>query len=171
MLQKLRQLFIGETYEWDVSLSPDQVEVVLREKDQGTYFNSPAGITVLVKNRKFSFYKITIGNIPMSYNHMAHMLVGYIEGKKNNQSSITARFQLPFFIAILFIFLLIIPLFGAIIVLIIAIKNHHVNNQSLIIFFPLTVLFSMRFLRKLAIKDEVKIIAIVNDCFDPFKIK
>ena len=168
MLKKLRQLFIGETFAWNLSISPKEVEKILSEKDLGIYFNSSAGITVIVKNRKFSFYKITIGNIPMSYNHMAHMLVGYIE-ESSNGSRVSARFQLPFFITLLFIFLLIIPLFGSIIAMIIAIKNYQLSKNLLFIFFSLAVFLTMGFLRKMAAKDEHKIISFFKDSLDKYK--
>ncbi|MBC7428486.1 MAG: hypothetical protein H7336_07745 [Bacteriovorax sp.] len=170
IFKKIHKLFIGETFNWKVSLAPDQIEKILSARDQGKYFNSPAGITVLVKNHKFSFYKITIGDIPMSYNHMAHMLVGYIEQTETG-SKVTARFQLPFFISLLLIFLLVIPSFITIVIILIDLRNHHVDKNTLFIFFPMAIMLTMKFLRKLAVKDEKKIISLMNDCFYPYQIK
>lgn len=173
----ITKIFIGETFEWNVSIKPDQVLKELGAKNQGSFFErmfSP-GISVRARGNKFSFSKMSIGNLPMSGNAYTHVLVGRVVETPIG-SKVSAFFRLPIHVFIFSTFWLSGAMLGGFVGGVLGlIKSKQTGNYEqlpLIMFFflfPISGIFMLNLFRSMAQKNEKEIIQIINDCLEQYK--
>jgi hypothetical protein len=174
----ISRIFIGERFEWNVSLKPEQVLSDLRGKNQGSFIErmfSP-GVSARASGNKFSFSKMSIGNIPMSGNAFTHVLVGKVEEAPYG-SKVTAHFRLPIHVFVFATFWLglayAVGFVGGIGSAIETINKGNysgLGNSAFMTIFPIFGTLFLHVFRKMAARNENEIITMVSEYMESHKV-